>query len=236
MQSTLIYSIIQNFIRNAIYLKKEQVYSRTLKTICRKVKLQLKKYYGKPIMYDNLTYGKIHNIVIKTRVQKSLEHLVHNKKEKNKKQIVHNLKKPYKNFFYKNAQQTQNKYKRPKQKPHKVLKKNKCWLEVTKDTTSKESKASNDEMCLGLELYKCSNRKTINVLIKEHTLVLISIIDRLEDYLLEYELLQQLNNLIKKEENRRSKVKVIDIKEIYNKFKNPNQLTIKYLQDEIKFF
>ncbi|RDX61104.1 hypothetical protein CR513_60698, partial [Mucuna pruriens] len=49
-------------------------------------------------------------------------------------------------------------------------------------------------------------------------------------------IIKSLNNLIKKEENRRSKVKVIDIKEIYNKFKNPNQLTIKYLQDEFKFF
>ena len=34
-----------------------------------KVKINLERHYGKPITYDILTYGQIHNIIVETRIQ-----------------------------------------------------------------------------------------------------------------------------------------------------------------------
>ena len=68
---------------------------------------------------------------------------------------------------------------------------------------------------------------------KDQTNTLISIIDKLEDSPLKDEFLSQLNNLIIKSEVKQ--IEPINIKDIYKRFKVPNQnITIKDLQEEIK--
>jgi len=70
---------------------------------------------------------------------------------------------------------------------------------------------------------------------KNQTNTLISIIDKLEDSLLKNEFLSQLNNLIIKSEEVREHIEPINMKDIYKRFKVPNQnITIKDLQEEIK--
>ena len=70
---------------------------------------------------------------------------------------------------------------------------------------------------------------------KDQTNTLISIIDKLEDSLLKDEFLSQLNHLIIKSEEVREHIEPISMKDIYKRFKVPNQnITIKDLQEEIK--
>jgi len=68
---------------------------------------------------------------------------------------------------------------------------------------------------------------------KDQTNTVISIIDKLEDSPLD-EFLSQLNNLIIKSEEVKQ-IEPINMKDIYKRFKVPNQnITIKDLQEEIK--
>ena len=70
---------------------------------------------------------------------------------------------------------------------------------------------------------------------KDQTNTLISIIDKLEDSLLKDEFLSQLNHLIIKSEEVREHIEPISMKDIYKRFKVPNQnITITDLQEEIK--
>jgi len=70
---------------------------------------------------------------------------------------------------------------------------------------------------------------------KDHTNTSISIIDKLEDSPLKDEFLSQLNHLIIKSEEVREQIESINMKDIYKRFKVPNQnITIKDLQEEIK--
>ena len=61
------------------------------KLFAEKVKLNLKQHYGKPIQYDSLTYGQIHNILIDTGIQVCTDFKLQNKLRKegmiNKKEL-----------------------------------------------------------------------------------------------------------------------------------------------------
>jgi len=64
---------------------------------------------------------------------------------------------------------------------------------------------------------------------KDQTNTLISIIDKLEDSPLKDEFLSQLNHLIIKSEEVREQIEPISMKDIYKRFKVPNQNNYKRL-------
>jgi len=110
--------------------------------------------------------------------------------------------------------------------------------QIELDNSTEYSKESEKDYYLSLGLCNCENcinNKNINMLNKDQTNTLISIIDKLEDSSLKDEFLSQLNNLIIKSEEVREQIEPINMKDIYKRFKVPNQnITIKDLQEEIK--
>ena len=108
--------------------------------------------------------------------------------------------------------------------------------QIESDNSIEYSKESEEYYCLGPGLCNCENcinDKNINMLNKDQTNTVISIIDKLEDSPLD-EFLSQLNNLIIKSEEVKQ-IEPINMKDIYKRFKVPNQnITIKDLQEEIK--
>ena len=66
------------------------------------------------------------------------------------------------------------------------------------------------------------------MLTKDQTNTLISIIDKMEESPLKTEVLHQLNDLIKRDEENRIQLNPINMKDIYKGFKTPTeQVTIK---------
>ena len=109
--------------------------------------------------------------------------------------------------------------------------------QIELDNSTEYSKESEKDYYLSLGLCNCENcinNKNINMLNKDQTNTLISIIDKLEDSPLKDEFLSQLNNLIIKSEEVKQ-IEPINMKDIYKRFKVPTQnITIKDLQEEIK--
>ena len=70
---------------------KERFLAGLPKLFAEKVKLNLEQHYGKPIQYDILTYGQIHNIVVDTGIQVCTDFKLQNKLRKesmiNKKEL-----------------------------------------------------------------------------------------------------------------------------------------------------
>jgi len=110
--------------------------------------------------------------------------------------------------------------------------------QIESDNSTEYSKESEEDYCLGPGLCNCENcisDKNINMLNKDQTNTLISIIDKLEDSPLKDEFLSQLNQLTIKSEEVWEQIEPINMKDIYKRFKVPNQnITIKDLQEEIK--
>ncbi|XLU76769.1 hypothetical protein S245_000190, partial [Arachis hypogaea] len=106
--------------------------------------------------------------------------------------------------------------------------------ESSEENSGKEEKDNNN--CLGIGLCNCRNcEKTVNVLTKEQTSTLVKIIDKLEDTPLRDEFIRQLAELVKKEEESKQEIRPIEIKEIYNRFKNPQEeVSLNSLKEEIK--
>ncbi|XLS86203.1 hypothetical protein HN51_036369, partial [Arachis hypogaea] len=111
-------------------------------------------------------------------------------------------------------------------------------LDLTLEEGSSEENIEKDEQnnCLGIGLCNCRNyEKTVNILTKDQTSTLIKIIDRLEGTLLRDEFINQLAELVKKEEESKQEIRPIEIKEIYNRFKNPQEeVSLNSLKEEIK--
>ena len=107
--------------------------------------------------------------------------------------------------------------------------------QIESDNSTEYSRESKEDYCLGPGLCNCENCiKNINMLNKDQTNTLITIIDKLEDSPLKDEFLSQLNNLIIKSEEIKQ-IEPINMKDIYKRFKVSNQnITRKDLQEEIK--
>src|ERR1044072_5685669 len=104
------------------------------------------------------------------------------------------------------------------------------------NTSSSEESSEEDQNCLGPGLCNCNNcQNSVNMLTKDQTITLVSIIDKMEDSPLRNEFLQQLNILIEKDEQNRPAIESFSMNDIYNKFRKPKeQVTLKDLQEEIK--
>ncbi|XLU73829.1 hypothetical protein S245_032882, partial [Arachis hypogaea] len=111
-------------------------------------------------------------------------------------------------------------------------------LDLISEEESSEGNSGKEEQnnCLEIGLCNCRNcEKTVNVLIREQTFTLVKIIDKLEDTPLRDKFIRQLAELVKKEEESKQEIRPIEIKEIYNHFKNPQEeVSLNSLKEEIK--
>jgi len=284
---------------------KERFLAGLPKLFSEKVKINLEDHYGKPINYNILTYGQIHNIIIDTGIKVCTDFKLQNKLRKEgminkkeigsfcqqygmeplrapstkKKKIIRSQDKqrkpPYRKSYKKNYKnynktpvQKQEEYpkRKSKYKPSKN-KRNSCWkcgktghyannckvikkinaLEDEKlresllnilinfESEELESESSEEELeleqinynstddnietesednCIGLGLCdceKCTNKKEINMLSRDQTSTLISIIDKLENSPLRDEFITQLSNLVQRTEVTQ-KIEPISIK------------------------
>ncbi|RDY06063.1 hypothetical protein CR513_10017, partial [Mucuna pruriens] len=99
----------------------------------------------------------------------------------------------------------------------------------------KKKSEEDNEYCLGAGLCSCNDCKTINVLTRDQTSSLIKIIEKLEESPLKNEFIEQLNDIIIKDEKSKRESSHVSMKEIMNRFTDNNQtVTIKDLQEEIK--
>ncbi|XLU27911.1 hypothetical protein S245_063977, partial [Arachis hypogaea] len=111
-------------------------------------------------------------------------------------------------------------------------------LDLMTEEESSEGNSGKEEQnnCLGIGLCNCRNcEKTVNVLTREQTSTLVKIIDRLEDTPLRDDFIKQLAELVKKEEESKQEIRPTEIKEIYDRFKNPQEkVSLNSLKEEIK--
>ncbi|XLU50109.1 hypothetical protein S245_044923, partial [Arachis hypogaea] len=111
-------------------------------------------------------------------------------------------------------------------------------LDLMTEEESSEGNSGKEEQnnCLGIRLCNCRNcEKTVNVLTREQTSTLVKIIDRLEDTPLRDDFIKQLAELVKKEEESKQEIRPTEIKEIYDRFKNPQEkVSLNSLKEEIK--
>ncbi|XLU78278.1 hypothetical protein S245_001699, partial [Arachis hypogaea] len=204
------------------------------KLFSEKVLQKLQTQFGTQISYNSLTFGQLHNIIVQTGIeickdtkiqQKIKQKSITGKRELGTFCYQYGITPEKATGHYANKCTTEQKINKIENKEIKhALKAILINSESDEESSYEDSFETEDYFIQQLDL----------ILEEESSEGNIKIIDKLEDTPLRDEFIRQLAELVKKEEESKQEIRPIEIKEIYNRFKNPQEVSLNSLKEEIK--